>query len=73
MMICWQQGESATPFVIEAERLAATLEARHGVFAADIAEFFSELHAIKGNVSRAYGWAGVADVIRERTRERTDS
>lgn len=73
MMIRRQQGENAAPLVSETDKMAATLEAQHGVLAAEIAEFFSTLQVNRGNALRACAWASVANAVRRRTEERTKS
>jgi hypothetical protein len=50
--------------------MAAVLESRHGMFAAEIAEFFSAYHAQRGDAGRSWAWAGVAELVRHRERER---
>ena len=70
MMKFWYQRWSATALLGEVDAVAATLEARHGFHAADIAEFFSILHASRGNLSRSYAWAEVAEAVREKIDER---
>jgi hypothetical protein len=62
----WQFEGNATPTFAEVEAMAAVLEGRHGALAAEVAEFFSTLHGLKGNIARSHAWAGVADRARER-------
>ncbi len=66
----WQPDEDATPTPREVEFMAATLEGRHGLHAADVAEFFSSLHSEKGDAGRSWAWAGVAELVRQRERRR---
>ena len=66
----WQPKENATPSFAEVDAMAAVLEGRHGALAADVAEFFSTLHSLKGNLARSHAWAGVADCARERAAAR---
>jgi hypothetical protein len=54
----------------EFETMASVLEARHGSHAAEVAEFFASFHTDNGDESRAGSWAGVAECVRERQRER---
>jgi hypothetical protein len=58
--------DDVTPTPGEVKVMASVLEARHGIHAAEIAEFFSELHSQTGNVDRSWVWAGVADIVRRR-------
>jgi hypothetical protein len=62
--------QHATPTPGEVEAVAAALEARHGVHAAEVADFFSALHGRHGDTGRCWAWAGVAEVVRQRQRER---
>jgi hypothetical protein len=57
----------------EFEAMASVLEARHGLFAADIAEFFACLHDEDGDERRSHAWADVALLVRERQRTRLDT
>lgn len=51
--------------------MACVLEGRHGRHAADVADFFSSLHSVEGDAGRCWAWAGVAETIRKRERDRT--
>lgn len=62
----WQAEDDVTPTPREVKAMASVLEARHGVHAAEIAEFFSELHDQTGDVDRSWVWAGVAETVRRR-------
>ncbi|MDX2259314.1 MAG: hypothetical protein NW205_10420 [Hyphomicrobiaceae bacterium] len=64
------QTVDLTPLPGEVEFMAATLEARHGQYAADVAEFFSSLHHQSGDAGRCWAWAGVAELVRKRTLSR---
>lgn len=57
----------------EPDAMASVLEAMHGVYAAEVAEFFSEVHLKSGDKTRSTAWANVAELVRERQRERMDS
>ena len=46
------------------------LEGRHGALAADVAEFFSTMHSLKGDAGRSWAWTGVADRVRRRAEAR---
>jgi hypothetical protein len=61
-----QPDEDGTRTPREVKFMASVLEARHGIHAAEIAEFFSELHSQKGDVGRSWVWAGVAETVRQR-------
>jgi hypothetical protein len=54
----------------EVETMAAVLEGRHGVWAADVADFFSTFHRLKGDQRRSWAWADVAELTRRRAEER---
>jgi hypothetical protein len=66
----WQFQRGATPTPEEVEAMVAVLEGRHGTLAADVAEFFSSLHSLKGDTSRSCAWAGVAEMIRRNVEAR---
>jgi len=50
--------------------MVAVLEGRHGAWAADVAEFFSTAHSLKGDAGRSWAWAGVAEMVRRRAEAR---
>lgn len=54
----------------EVEAMAAVLEGRHGVWAADVADFFASFHQLKGDQRRGCAWSDVAEVTRRRAEER---
>jgi hypothetical protein len=54
----------------EFEAMAAVLEARHGLHAAEVADFFACLHVENGDESRSVAWADVAERVRQRQQER---
>lgn len=66
----WHPNEDATPTPRGVREMACTLEGRHGQFAADVAEFFSTQHALRGDAGRSWAWAGVAETIRHRAKQR---
>ncbi len=66
----WAPGQDVTPNPHEVENMAATLEAQHGLMAAQIADFFATLHGQQGDAGRSWAWAGVAELVRKRERER---
>ena len=55
----WQFRVDSTPTPIEVDAMVAVLEGRHGIWAADVAEF--------GRAGRSWAWANVADRVRHRT------
>jgi hypothetical protein len=59
-----------TPTPTEVESMACVLESRHGLFAAEVAEFFSTYHSLGGDTGRCWAWAGVAEEIRRREQAR---
>ncbi|MEO8419555.1 MAG: hypothetical protein ABI457_00030 [Hyphomicrobium sp.] len=64
----WQEK----PFIDEPQfdAMAGVLEAKHGQYAAMVADFFSAAHAQNGDNGRAAAWADVAERVRERQYER---
>ena len=48
------------------DAMASVLEARHGQYAALVADFFSAVHLQNGNEDRSLAWAGVAERVRDR-------
>lgn len=71
MITGWLPNEDVTPTPRDVEEMACVLEGRHGSFAAEVAEFFSTLHSLEGDAGRCWAWAGVAELIRKRERQRT--
>jgi hypothetical protein len=70
MALGWDFEEDPTPIPKEVEAMVAALESRHGALAADIAEFFSTAHSLKGDAGRSRAWAGVAEMLRHRAEAR---
>ena len=68
----WHPEKDSTPNPHEVEFMAETLEAQHGLLAAQVADFFSAYHGYQGDAGRSWAWAGVAEVVRERERERAE-
>lgn len=66
----WHPEEDATPTPRDVEFMAAVLEGRHGLHAADVAEFFSSVHSQQGDAGRSWAWAGVAELVRRRESHR---
>lgn len=52
--------------------MAEVMEGKHGSRAVGIAEFFALHHGQKGDAGRAWAWASVAELVRNRERERLD-
>ena len=69
----WHPEEDATPTPQDVETMACVLEGRHGVHAIEVAEFFSTLHSIGNDAGRCWAWAGVAETIRKREKQRYQS
>ena len=72
MTASWHPEQDVTPTPRDVEFMAATLEARHGTMAAEVAEFFSTAHCQQGDAGRSWAWAGVAELVRKRERLRTN-
>jgi hypothetical protein len=70
MTACWHPEEDATPTPADVQAMVETLEGRHGQLAAEIADFFSTMHALKGDAGRCWAWAGVAESVRRRSKVR---
>ena len=64
----WQEKPSIDEPQFDA--MASVLEARHGLHAAEVADFFSLVHLENGDEDRSSAWAGVAERVRDRQRER---
>ena len=54
----------------ECEAMAAVLEAKHGLFAAEVADFFATMHTGYGDERRSTAWADVAERVRSRVHDR---
>lgn len=70
MSLHWHPDEDVTPTPREVDTMACVLEGRHGAHAAEVADFFSSLHSQKGDAGRCWAWAGVAEKVRQRARQR---
>ena len=55
----------------EVDTMALVLEGRHGIFAADVADFLSDAHKVSSDPNRSSAWAAVALAVRGRERVRT--
>ena len=64
----WQEKPSIDEPDFDA--MAGVLEARHGLYAALVADFFSAVHVQNGDEGRSSAWAGVAERVRDRQRDR---
>ena len=54
----------------EIDTMALVLEGRHGIFAADVADFLSDAHKVSSDPHRSSAWAAVAHTVRGRERAR---
>lgn len=70
MTTTWHPDADVTPTPRDVDTMASVLEGRHGTFAAEVAEFFSSVHSQDGDAGRCWAWAGVAELIRKRERDR---
>jgi hypothetical protein len=68
----WHPEDDATPTPQDVEAMACVLEARHGQYATDVAEFFATMHSLEGDAGRSWAWAGVAETVRVRQRVRVE-
>ena len=66
----WHPETDTTPTPREVESMAEVLEGRHGVHAADVADFFSTMHGLEGDAGRCWAWAGVGEMLRRRAEDR---
>ena len=66
MRLSSQTEIDTTPPLHEAEAMVSVLEGRHGAWAAEVADFFSTFHSLKGDAARSWAWAGVAELARRR-------
>lgn len=69
----WQPDVDATPTPGEVEMMAAVLEGRHGVYAGEVAQFFVDWNAQKGDAPRSWAWAAVNERVRRREVDRLES
>jgi len=54
----------------DAELMAVVLEGRHGMLAAEVADFFALLHRQLGDATRSKSWCKVACTVRRREYDR---
>lgn len=66
----WHPDHDVTPTPQDVEFMAAVLEGRHGFHAASVADFFSNMHSLSGDAGRSWAWAGVAELVRQREKDR---
>lgn len=66
----WTPETVNAPTTEEIEPAAAFLEARHGLHAADVADFLATHHGLMGSAERYWAWNAVARRIRKRADER---
>jgi len=64
----WQHKQSIDE--PEFDAMAIVLEAKHGLHAAEVADFFSAVHFKNGDNDRSVAWADVAERVRERQADR---
>jgi hypothetical protein len=69
----WHPDVDATPTPTDVEFMALTLEGRHGVHAAEVADFFADLRGSEGDAGRSWAWAGVAALVRQRLDRRVQT
>lgn len=72
LTVSWHPDTDATPTPRDVAAIAEVLEGRHGVLAAEVAEFFASYHGEKGDAGRAWAWCGVAELVRNRERARLE-
>ncbi len=70
MISGWHFKGNALPTQGEVDAMAAVLESRHGVWAAEVAEFFATAHGLKGDKERSWAWNGVAESVRRNAEQR---
>ncbi|PPC79916.1 MAG: hypothetical protein CTY31_12140 [Hyphomicrobium sp.] len=68
----WDTQPDTTPTPRDVCFMAEVLEGRHGIHAAGVADFFAAYHGEKGDAGRAWAWSGVAELVRNRERERIE-
>ena len=68
----WHPDEDATPTPRDVAAMAEVLEARHGILAAEVADFFASYHSENGDAGRSWAWCGVAELVRTRERARLE-
>lgn len=66
----WHFNGAAALSEGEVDAMAAVLESRHGIWAAEVAEFFATAHSLRGDQSRSGAWTGVAESVRRKEEER---
>lgn len=70
MVSVWHLDEDTTPMPRDVAAMASVLEGRHGLHAIEVADFFSTYHSLSGDAGRCWAWAGVAELIKRRERQR---
>jgi hypothetical protein len=68
----WHPDADATPTPQDVTAMVEVLEGNHGRHAAEIADFFSTMHGLKGDAGRCWAWAGVAEAVRQRDDARSE-
>jgi hypothetical protein len=64
----WQPNQAMNER--ECEAMATILEAKHGLHAAEVADFFATMHTGHGDERRSAAWLDVAERVRTRERDR---
>ena len=70
MSTSWHPDQDVTPTPADVECMVEVLESEHGMFAAEVADFFSTKHCLAGDAGRSWAWAGVAERVRMRAQLR---
>jgi hypothetical protein len=65
-----RENKETPPTLQDAELMAVVLEGRHGLHAAEVADFFALLHRQIGDAGRSRAWGGVARAVRRRESDR---
>lgn len=68
----WNPNTDFTPTPRDVCAMAEVLEGRHGMHAADIADFFATYHGENGDAGRAWAWRAVGELVRNRARARLE-
>lgn len=68
----WHPEELPCSGSDEIDIMASVLEGRHGIHAADVAEFLSAVHRQSQDTNRMQAWSRVAEAVRNRMRGRLD-
>ncbi|MBA2126489.1 hypothetical protein DLM45_09685 [Hyphomicrobium methylovorum] len=69
----WNETLEFTPTPRDVNAMAEVLEGKHGAWAASIADFFAVYHGERGDANRSSAWSGVAELVRNRERDRLEN